>query len=87
MEIFFNLKVLSRTVCNRYSHNDNLVMNDKAAGDAVLESVKLFKEAGGGCIVENSTTGLHRRTAFNKMVSQETGVHVVQGTGNVLSSC
>ena len=36
---------------------------------------------GGGCIVENSTFGLNRKTAFLKRLSQETGVHIVAGTG------
>ena len=36
---------------------------------------------GGGCIVENSTFGLNRKTAFLKKLSQETGVHIVAGTG------
>ena len=40
-----------------------------------------FKAAGGGCLVENSTKGLQRRTAFLKHVSETSGVHVVAGTG------
>ena len=40
-----------------------------------------FKAAGGGCLGENSTKGLQRRTAFLKHVSETSGVHVVAGTG------
>ena len=43
--------------------------------------VAQFKAAGGGCLVENSTKGLQRRTAFLKHVSETSGIHVVAGTG------
>ena len=56
-------------------------MGDKVCESAVMESLKAFKAAGGGCIVENSTFGLHRRTSFLKELSQETGVHIIAGTG------
>ena len=65
----------------RYSHKDNLSMGDKNCENGVLESLKAFKAAGGGCIVENSTFGLNRRTSFLKELSQETGVHIIAGTG------
>ena len=56
-------------------------MGDKNCEIGVLESLKAFKAAGGGCIVENSTFGLNRRTSFLKELSQETGVHIIAGTG------
>jgi len=64
-----------------YSHKDNLTMGDEACENAVIDSLKKFKAAGGGCIVENSTFGLNRRSEFLKNLSQETGVHIVAGTG------
>jgi len=64
-----------------YSHKDNLILNDEVTENAVIESLKGFKAAGGGCIVENSTFGLNRKTAFLKRLSEETGVHIVAGTG------
>lgn len=64
-----------------YSHADNIVLNDGAAQTAILESVTAFKAAGGGCLVENSTWGLHRKTGFLAELARQTGVHVVAGTG------
>jgi len=64
-----------------YKHHDNTVLNDSASENAILDSVALFKSAGGGCLVENSTMGLQRRTNFLKEVSKATGVHIVAGTG------
>ena len=60
---------------------DNLIFNDDPTEIAVLDSVKRFKELGGGCLVENSTHGLHRKSGYLKRVSQETGVNIVAGTG------
>ena len=59
-------------------------MTDEACEKAVIDSLKAFKAAGGGCIVENSTFGLNRKTGFLKHLSQETGVHIVAGTGNLI---
>ena len=56
-------------------------MGDEACESAVIDSLKKFKAAGGGCIVENSTFGLNRRSEFLKNLSQETGVHIIAGTG------
>ena len=56
-------------------------MGDEACESAVIDSLKKFKAAGGGCIVENSTFGLNRRSGFLKNSSQETGVHIIAGTG------
>ncbi|XP_063535858.1 phosphotriesterase-related protein isoform X2 [Cydia strobilella] len=64
-----------------YSSKYNLTLNDKDTVQAVLNDVKMFKESGGGTIVENSAEGLDRDLSFLKRVSTETGVHVVAGTG------
>ena len=58
---------------------------NETAEDAVLQSVLNFKKAGGGCLVENSTFGLNRRTGFLKKLSEETGVHIVAGTGHYVA--
>ena len=50
-----------------------------------MESLKAFKSAGGGCVVENSTFGLHRKTSFLKKLSEQTGVHIIAGTGILIS--
>lgn len=59
----------------------NLNLNDDDAEKAVCKDVELFKEAGGGTIVENSSHGLKRDISFMKKVSQLTGVNVIAGTG------
>jgi predicted metal-dependent phosphotriesterase family hydrolase len=43
--------------------------------------MELYKQFGGGAIVENSNHGLPRNAKFLKEVSQRTGVHVIAGTG------
>ena len=69
----------------RYSHLDNLNLTNKAGEEAILESLKLFKKAGGGCIVENSTHGMNRNTKFLKKLSEQSGVHIIAGTGFVIN--
>jgi len=70
-----------------YENVDNCRLNDANAESAILESVVKFKEAGGGCLVDNTTQGLRGgRTRFLKELSQKTGVHVVSGTGYYVDS-
>ena len=57
------------------------MFNDDPAEVAVLDSVRRFKDFGGGCLVENSTHGLKRKSGYLKKVSEETGVNIVAGTG------
>ena len=64
-----------------YSHKDNLNLRDESCEIAIMESLKAFESAGGGCVVENSTFGLHRKTSFLKRLSEQTGVHIIAGTG------
>jgi predicted metal-dependent phosphotriesterase family hydrolase len=49
--------------------------------------MKLYKQFGGGTIVENSSHGLQRNITFLKEVSQKTGVHVIAGTGKNEAGC
>ena len=84
--LFKNLSwdLASRNLINQYpySFSDNLVFNDARTEAAVIDSVKKFKEFGGGTLIENSTHGLRRKSGFLKKVAQETGVNVVAGTGS-----
>jgi phosphotriesterase-related protein len=57
------------------------VFNDAETHAAVLYEMVLYKQFGGGSIVENSSHGLQRNVKFMKEVSQKTGVHVIAGTG------
>ena len=68
-----------------YSDLYNLVYNDRCTEDAVLEDVKLYKEFGGGTIVENSNYGLQRNIPFMRKVSETTGINIIAGTGKIFS--
>lgn len=59
----------------------NLEFYDDYAERAVHMDVKLFKEAGGGTIVENSSHGLKRDIPLMRNVSQSMEVNVIAGTG------
>ncbi|CAH0389406.1 unnamed protein product [Bemisia tabaci] len=64
-----------------YSCPYNVTFNDEDSNVAVMKDVSLFKQFGGGTIVENSCHGLHRDLKLLKKVSLETGVNVIVGTG------
>lgn len=67
-----------------YGSRFNLNFADAESNTAALRDVHLFKQLGGGTIVENSSIGL--RTDIDlKKISKETGVHIVAGTGFYLS--
>jgi phosphotriesterase-related protein len=59
---------------------DNLVMGDRALAARELE---FFREVGGSCVVDVSSIGLRQPTHAQdlKWISQETGVHIVAGSG------
>lgn len=59
----------------------NLKFCDEDAAEAVKIDVELYKEAGGGTIVENSSYGLYRNIPLMMQISQSTGVNVIAGTG------
>jgi predicted metal-dependent phosphotriesterase family hydrolase len=65
----------------RYSSKYNCLFNDAETHAAVLYEMQLYKQFGGGAIVENSNHGLQRNVKFMQEVSQRTGVHVIAGTG------
>ena len=56
-------------------------MNDREGEDAVLDSVKKFKQHGGNCILDNSSQGWNRNSTFLKTLSKASGVNIVAGTG------
>ncbi|XP_070167606.1 phosphotriesterase-related protein-like isoform X1 [Polyergus mexicanus] len=69
-----------------YSSLSNLEFYDDHAEKAVHMDVKLFKEAGGGTIVENSSHGLRRDILLMRNVSQSMEVNVIAGTGYYVAS-
>lgn len=64
---------------NPYSHKENLLLYQET--DAVKEELLHFKAAGGGAIVENTTTGISRDVKTLKKLAEETGVHIIAGAG------
>ncbi|HET7770744.1 MAG TPA: hypothetical protein VFN74_18375 [Chloroflexota bacterium] len=56
----------------------NLVQED---GGVAVEEVSLFKQAGGGTLVDVTTVGLAPKPQALADVSRETGVNIVAGTG------
>ena len=75
----FTLENLNWIRHNPYSHVPNLVLSNKT--DAVVDDLKSFKKAGGSTIVENSSFGLSRDVKKMKIISEQTGVNIVCGTG------
>lgn len=69
---------------NPYSHKENLLLCQER--DAVKEELLNFKAAGGGTIVENTTTGIGRDMNTLKQLAEETGVHVIAGAGFYVGS-
>lgn len=64
---------------NPYSNRENLLLCQET--DAVKEELLHYKAAGGGTIVENTTTGIQRDMKTLKQLSKETGIHVIAGAG------
>ncbi|XP_062839863.1 phosphotriesterase-related protein isoform X3 [Anolis carolinensis] len=64
---------------NPYSNKENLLLYQET--DAVREELLHYKAAGGGAIVENTTTGLMRDMKTLKHLAEETGVHIIAGAG------
>ncbi|MEE6466787.1 hypothetical protein FKM82_007049 [Ascaphus truei] len=64
---------------NPYSNKENLLLNQEV--EAIKEELLFFKAAGGGAIVENTTTGISRDMKTLKRLAEETGVHIISGAG------
>lgn len=64
---------------NPYSHNENLLLNQEL--EAVREELVAYRQAGGGAIVENTTTGISRDVRVLQRLAKETGVHIIAGAG------
>uniref|UniRef100_A0A8C2Q095 N-acetyltaurine hydrolase n=1 Tax=Cyprinus carpio TaxID=7962 RepID=A0A8C2Q095_CYPCA len=64
---------------NPYSHSENLLLNQEI--EAVKEELLCYRKAGGGSIVENTTTGITRNLPVLRQLAKETGVHIIAGAG------
>ncbi|XP_073704813.1 N-acetyltaurine hydrolase [Garra rufa] len=64
---------------NPYSHHENLLLNQEI--EAVKEELLCYRKAGGGSIVENTTTGITRNLPVLQQLAKETDVHIIAGAG------
>lgn len=64
---------------NPYSCRPNLLLQEETA--AVRDELLAYRRAGGGAIVENTTTGLERDLPTLRQLAKDTGVHIVAGAG------
>ncbi len=64
---------------NQYSSLENLLLLQETA--AVRDELLAYRKAGGGTIVENTTTGIIRDLPKLKTLSKDTGVHIIAGAG------
>ncbi|TTC44332.1 Phosphotriesterase-related protein [Bagarius yarrelli] len=64
---------------NPYSHWENLMLCQEI--EALRDELLCFKKAGGGTIVENTTTGINRDLPALRKLAKDTGVNIVAGAG------
>lgn len=69
---------------NPYGNHENLLLQQE--NSAVREELLAYKEAGGGAIVENTTSGIDRDMSTLRQMSHDTGVHVIGGAGFYVDS-
>lgn len=78
-EIPFQMKNLFWLKQNPYCSHENLLLQQETA--AVREELLVYRQAGGGTIVENTTTGIDRDLPTLKQLAKDTGVHIIAGAG------
>ncbi|XP_078478419.1 N-acetyltaurine hydrolase isoform X2 [Lampetra planeri] len=64
---------------NPYSCHENLLLQQETS--AVRDELLAYRKAGGGTIVENTTTGIDRDLPTLRQMAKDTGVHIVAGAG------
>ncbi|XP_029380388.1 N-acetyltaurine hydrolase isoform X2 [Echeneis naucrates] len=64
---------------NPYSCHENLLLQQETS--AVRDELLAYRKAGGGAIVENTTTGIERDLPTLRQLAKDTGVHVIAGAG------
>ncbi|XP_056149610.1 phosphotriesterase-related protein [Lampris incognitus] len=64
---------------NPYCSHENLLLQQET--NAVREELLAYKKAGGGTIVENTTTGIDRDLPTLRQLAKDTGVHIIGGAG------
>ena len=63
---------------NYYSNRFNIQLMDP---DTTIEELRIYREIGGGAIVEATTIGIGRNPDALARISRESGVHVIMGAG------
>ena len=63
---------------NYYSNRFNIQLMDP---DVTVEELRMYREVGGGAIVEATTVGIGRDPDALAKISRESGVHVIMGAG------
>ena len=63
---------------NYYSNHSNLHLMDL---DTTIREVSKYGAAGGGAIVDATTSGIGRKPEALSFISRESGVHIVMGSG------
>ena len=63
---------------NYYSNRPNMQLTDV---DTAINEVTMYRDAGGGAIVDATTIGIGRAPEALVRISRETGVHVIMGAG------
>jgi phosphotriesterase-related protein len=66
-----------------FGNRDNCRLDD---ADLAVEEIKRFAELGGATIIETTSLGIGRDLRRLKEISEQTGVHIVAGTGFYLES-
>ncbi|XP_019739371.1 N-acetyltaurine hydrolase [Hippocampus comes] len=64
---------------NPYSCLENLFLCQET--EAVRDELLAYRKAGGGSVVENTTTGIDRDMSTLRRLAKETGVNIVAGAG------
>ena len=63
---------------NYYSNRFNIQLMDP---DTTVDELNLFRDVGGGAIVEATTIGIGRNPYALARISRESGVHIIMGAG------
>ena len=75
----FTLETINWIRHNPYSCFPNLFLYNET--DAVIDDLKVFKQAGGSTIIENTSVGMGRDVKKLKQISEASGVNIVCGCG------
>ena len=73
-----SIKNLGWVRFNHFNNLDNLVLDDI---DLAIEEVALYKESGGGTIVDVTPIGISRNPEGLVRISESTGINIIMGSG------